>query len=103
MGSPARNSVRNFLFVKDRARAGIADGHHLIKSMRNALKNNGIIKVHIDYVKQKKLVSDEVKWSHIVRMYEFDRKNKLKIASHIKKRYLKIDMLSTTNTYLLKD
>ena len=55
-GSPARNSARNLLFVKDRARAAIADGHHLVKSMPNALKNNGIIRVHIDYVKQKNLV-----------------------------------------------
>ena len=26
--------------------------------MRNALKNNGIIQIHIDYVKKKNLVSD---------------------------------------------
>ena len=58
--------------------------------MRNALKNNGIIQIHIDYVKKKDLVSDQVKWSHIVQMYEFDRKNKLKIASHIKRKYLKV-------------
>ena len=58
--------------------------------MRNALKNNGTLQIDIDYVKRKNLVSDEVKWSHIVQMYEFDRRNKLKIACHIKRRYLKI-------------
>ena len=67
--------------------AAFADPSHLLKAMRNAAHNN-ILLIAAKYVQMYGLVSPEVKWEHIVRVYEFDDKHKLKIAPHLKRRYV---------------
>ena len=70
--------------------AAIIDPSHLIKSIRNALLNNKSLKIHPEFVKAFNLFSDEVKWDHIVKLFDFDFENKLKIAPHLKKHYIQI-------------
>ena len=67
--------------------AAIADPSHLLKAMRNAAHNN-ILLIAEKYVQMYGLVCCEVKWEHIVRVFEFDNKHKLKIAPHLKRRYV---------------
>ena len=70
--------------------ASFADGMHLIKSIRNALLNNKVLTIDKKWTETLNLDSDKVCWSHIVQLYEFCAKRKLKIASHIKRKYINI-------------
>ena len=70
--------------------ACFADGMHLIKSIRNALLTNKVLTIHKEWTEKLELDSDKVCWSHIVQLYEFCAKRKLKIASHIKRKFINI-------------
>ena len=52
--------------------------------------NNKILLIADEFVKKFNLVSNEVKWSDIVKLFEFDSKRELKIAPHIKKRDIQV-------------
>ena len=70
--------------------AAFADGMHLIKSIRNALLNNKVLTIDKKWTESLNLDSDKVCWSHIVQLYEFSTARQLKIASHIKRKYINI-------------
>ena len=67
-----------------------ADAPHLLKSFRNALKNQGTLIIHPEYVKHFELPSDEVKWEAVLALVEYDEgktesgtNREMKIAPHV--------------------
>ena len=70
--------------------ACFADGMHLIKSIRNTLLNNKVLIINKEWTESLNLDSNKVCWSHIVHLYEFSTSRKLKIASHLKRKYINI-------------
>ena len=70
------------------------DISHLAKNMRNAMLNNKILEMDAEYVLAYSLVSGEVKWAHIVHLYEFCYERKLKIAGHLTKADIELTSFS---------
>ena len=68
------------------------DPPHLLKNMRNALKTHGVFTIDKKYVEQEKLVSNQVKWEHIVKMVEFQENNRqLKICPHLSRKDIELN------------
>ena len=59
----------------------ICDISHLGKNIRNALYNRKVLWISEKYVKENNLVSSEVRWEHIVKLVEFEKKMRLTNAS----------------------
>ena len=62
--------------------------------MRNALKNQKVLLIDEKYVKENNLVSSEVRWDHVVKLFEFERDMKLKNGSHLKKKDIQLTNFS---------
>ena len=70
------------------------DISHLAKNIRNAMYNNGVIWIDAEYVLAYGLVSGEVKWAHIVHLFDFCFERKLKIAGHLTKADIELTKFS---------
>ena len=72
----------------------ICDISHLGKNIRNALYNRKVLWISEKYVKENNLVSSEVRWEHIVKLVEFEKKMRLKNASHLSKKDIELTNFS---------
>ena len=68
----------------------MADVHHLIKSLKNALLNHKEIIISEEFVKYfgLQLVSNKIQLAVIEELIEYDQKNEKKVAGHLKESYL---------------